>query len=546
MIPGLFPGLLVALPLAGAAAAPLLGALFGRGVRAAALAVHGAIFAVALGLFVSVSAVGPIRYAVGGWPGPWGIELWLDGLSALMALLVAGMACFASFAQTFPRQVPGEPVYRDRAATPLREGLLRGALLLLTGGLLGIVVTRDVFNLFVFLEISSLAAYTLVAAGGGRAPLAAFRYLLAGTAAGSLYLLGVGFLYALTGTLNMDDLAARLPSVEADGAIAVAVVLIAVGLSIKAALFPLHGWLPDTYVFAPTPAAGFIAAVMAKVSAYALLRLLGETLAGLSAGAIVLEITLWLGILGAVAGGVLAVAQREATRMLAWSSISAMGMILIGIGLGSALAITGALFHVAAHALAKGCLFFGAGGIRSHRESNRPEDEAGEAAAGAGALSGWWGLGARAPWLMAALTVAALSMIGIPPTAGFFSKYYLLSASTAAGGVAGVAAFAAIVVASLLATIYYLRLVEGAWFRQPAVGQPPSDSESGQGAGPLLPRSLAAPVLGLALLILLAGIFAGPFERTLLPDWPSDGSSDGPSDGPADRPSAVTGTPDLP
>jgi len=162
------------------------------------------------------------------------------------------MACFASFAQTFGPD-------RDRtapASTPLREGLLRGALLLLVGGLLGIVATRDVFNLFVFLEISSLAAYTLVASGGGRSTVAAFRYLLAGTAAGSLYLFGVGFLYALTGTLNMDDLAARLPSVEADAALTVAVVLIAMGLSIKAALFPLHGWLPDTYVYTPTPAAG--------------------------------------------------------------------------------------------------------------------------------------------------------------------------------------------------------------------------------------------------------------------------------------------------
>ncbi|MYB31722.1 MAG: hypothetical protein F4Y20_04125, partial [Acidobacteria bacterium] len=233
----LLPGLLVALPLVGAALVPLVAALFRRTTRVAALTLHAAIFAAALGLFWSAAAAGPIRYAVGGWPGPWGIELWFDGLSTLIALLVAGMACFASFAQTFgPDRGRTAP-----ASTPLREGLLRGALLLLVGGLLGIVATRDVFNLFVFLEISSLAAYTLVASGGGRSTVAAFRYLLAGTAAGSLYLFGVGFLYALTGTLNMDDLAARLPAVEADAALTVAVVLIAVGLSIKAALFPLHG-----------------------------------------------------------------------------------------------------------------------------------------------------------------------------------------------------------------------------------------------------------------------------------------------------------------
>ena len=500
----ILPGLLVALPLAGAALVPLLAVLRRRSTRGLALGLHAAIFGTALGLFVSVAVNGPIRYAVGGWQGPWGIELWLDGLSGLIALLVAGMACFAAVAQTFGK----EPDGRGPAASPIREGLLRGALLLLLGGLLGIVVTRDVFNLFVFLEISSLAAYTLIASGGGRATVAAFRYLLAGTAAGSLYLFGVGFLYALTGTLNMDDLAARLTTVEADGALTVAVVLIAVGLSIKAALFPLHGWLPDTYAYTPTPAAGFIAAVMAKVSAYALLRLLGEVLAGTQAGAVVLEMTLWLGVLGVLVGGVLAVAQRAVTRMLAWSSISAMGMILIGVGMGSALAITGALFHIVAHALAKGCLFFGAGGIRDRRDGDD--------------VAHWAGLGARAPWTLAALTVAALSMIGIPPTAGFFSKYYLLSASIGTGGPAGVAAFAAIIVSSLLATVYFLRLLEAVWFQAPAAAADaaaPPDPAGGR--SPLWPRSLAAPVIGLAALLLLTGVFARPFERQVLPDWPS-------------------------
>ena len=425
------PGLLVALPLAGAALVPLLAALSHRTTRTAALALHAAIFAAALHLFWSVATAGPIRYAVGGWPGPWGIELWLDGLSTLVAVLVAGMACFASFAQTFG---PDE----DRASpgsTPLREGLLRGALLLLAGGLLGIVATRDVFNLFVFLEISSLAAYTLVASGGGRATVAAFRYLLAGTAAGSLYLFGVGFLYALTGTLNMDDLASRLPSVEADAALTVAVVLIAVGLSIKAALFPLHGWLPDTYVYTPTPAAGFIAAVMAKVSAYALLRLLGEVLAGTTAGAVVLDVTLWLGVLGVLVGGILAVAQREVTRMLAWSSISAMGMILIGVGMGSALAITGAL-STWRRTLREGMPLLRRGGIRSSRAGRR----------------GTLGRARRPALDLAALTVASLSMIGIPPTADS-SRSTTCSPLRHGRGPAGIAAFAAIILSSLLATV---------------------------------------------------------------------------------------------
>ncbi|MYB31000.1 MAG: hypothetical protein F4Y20_00290, partial [Acidobacteria bacterium] len=216
-------------------------------------------------------------------------------------------------------------------------------------------------------------------------------------------------------------------------------------------------------------------------------------------------IMIWLGVAGVVAGGVLAVAQRAVTRMLAWSSISAMGMILIGVGMGSALAITGALFHMAAHALAKGCLFFGAGGIRALEDGD--------------GVDRWAGLGSHAPWTLAALTVAALSMIGIPPTAGFFSKYYLLSASIAAGGPAGIAAFTAIILSSLLATVYFLRVLEAAWFRTPG-DAPEADSER-RPPGPVLPRPLAVPVVGLAVLVLLTGIFARPFERHVLPDWES-------------------------
>ncbi len=503
------PGLLVALPLAGAALVPLAAVCFRRSTRWLALGIHAAVAGVAVALLGGVLPSGSIRHAVGGWPGPWGIELWFDSLSGFLAVLVAGIACFAAAAHPSgspPVSPRGESADRPGAdPTPMREGLLRGAMLLLVAGLLGICVTRDVFNLFVFLEISSLAACTLVASAGGRATIAAFRYLLASTAAGSLYLLGVGFLYALTGTLHLDDLAARLSGVEAPAAVTVGVCLIAIGLAIKAALFPLHGWLPDTYVFAPAAAAGIIAAVMAKVSAYALLRLLGETLAGTEAGTLVLDGILWLGIAGVLAGGVFAVAQREIPRMLAWSSVSAMGAILLGIALGSELAITGAVFHMLAHALAKGCLFLGAGGLLQEP--------------GTGGHGSWAGLGARAPWVAAALSVAGLSMIGIPPTAGFFSKYLLLAAAIDAGGPGGITAFAALLVSSLLAAIYFLRMLEILWFR-------PASPREGQDSGatrPIVglqfPRSLTVPVTGLAVLVLLAGIFAGPLQQRVLPDW---------------------------
>lgn len=501
------PGLLIALPLAGAGLVPLLAA--GRRFTGGrpALFFHAATTAVALALLVAVAGGGPLEYALGGWPGPWGIELRLDGLSALFAVLVAAMGFVAALVRP--------SVGAETAETPLREGLRRGALLLLLAGLLGMVITRDLFNLFVFMEVSSLAACTLIASGGGRAPVAAFRYLLAGTVAGSLYLFGVGFLYALTGTLNLDDLAARLPTVSADAALAVAVVLIAVGLSVKAALFPLHGWLPDAYVFAPVPASGFIAGVMAKVSAYALLRLFGEAFRHTEIGAAALSAMLWLGILGAVAGGALALAQREVSRILAWSSVSAMGAILLGIALGSELAIAGALFHAVAHGLAKGCLFLGAGGVRSALFGGVRLPDSDDY------RGGWPGLGKRAPLTAAALTAAAFSLIGLPPTAGFFSKYLLMSASLQAGGAAGTAAFAALLLSSLFSAVYLLRVVEAIWFRSPAKAAAAPDP-----APPRLPavRPLAAAVVVLGAAVLAVGVFAGPFERGVLPDWRPGGA----------------------
>ncbi len=495
------PGLLVAVPLAGAALVPLIGALFRRGARETALVLHAGVFAIALALFALVQDGAPIAYAMGGWPGPWGIELRLDGLSALMALLTAGMACFAA-----PLDLSGR---RSGAAggrtSPFGDSLLRGVLLLLLAGLLGIVATRDLFNLFVFMEISSLAAYTLIAAGGGKATIAAFRYLLAGTAAGSLYLFGVGFLYALTGTLNMDDLPVQLAAAAPGAALATGVTLIAIGLSIKAALFPLHGWLPDVYVFAPTATTGFIAAVMAKVSAYALLRLLGETLFGVEAGAFVLDVLLWLGIGGVLVGGALAIAQTDVARMLAWSSISAMGTILIAVAVGSELAVTAALFHVVAHALAKGCFFFAAGALAGGLGLSR--------------VQSWAGLASRLPGTAVAVTVAAFSLIGLPPVAGFFSKYLLLAATWNAGGAAGAAAFAALIASSLLAAVYLFRVLEAVWFRSPAQGSLLAEAPRTGPERLRLPRPLVFAVGALAALTLAGGLFAAAVERRL-PRWP--------------------------
>ena len=469
------PVLIVLIPLAAALIAPLAALrdiVWARAIALAALI--GVVISAGAALILAVD-VGPLHYQLGGWKPPLGIVYVLDPLSGGMALLIGIIAVLAA--------IYARPYVADW--TPSRAGVFLSLFLLLVTGLLGIVVTGDLFNLYVFLEISSLAGYALLAAGGIRSAVATFRYLIVGTIAATFYLLGVGYLYALTGSLNMADVAARLVDITQPGAFAVAITFIVVGLSIKAALFPLHGWLPDAYTYAPAPVIGFISAVMAKVSAYALFRVLyfvlrpaepfSQALAGLS----------WVAAIAIVAGSLLAVAQRDVRRMLAYSSIGQMGYIFLGLALGTPAALRGALLHVLNHAIMKSCLFLAAGGVQWRTGKYRLEDFA--------------GMSRRMPLTMAAMVVAAISMIGLPPTAGFFSKWYLIQGAIEAHAWVFVAVFIA---SSLLSAVYFFRLIEWSYLRQPepqAPAPPPERQE--------LPMPMLIPIWTLAAGVLLLGFF---------------------------------------
>lgn len=470
---GHVPVLIVLVPMVAALLTPvvaLASRALGRGLTLVSLA--GATLASLVALERAV-AEGPWRYQLGGWPPPWGIEYVVDVLGATMAVLVSGMAFLgAVYAAGHPRRSPGE------------QGVFDALFLLLTSGLLGIVVTGDVFNLYVFLEIAALAGYALLASGDGRSVFASFRYLLVGTIAASFYLLGIGYLYALTGTLNMADLAARLPGLAAAGGpvLPVAVSLIVVGLAIKTAVFPLHGWLPDAYTHAPAPVAPFVAAVMGKVGAYALLRMLFFVIGpGVVTGQ-ALTVLAWAAAAGVVAGSAMALAQKDVRRMLAYSSVGQIGYVALGFGIGNTAALTGALLHVVNHAVLKGCLFMVAGGLHAR--------------SGTVLVADYAGLGRRAPLALGGLVVAGLSMVGLPPLGGFFSKWYLVTGALEAGQWAFVAAIAA---GSLLTAAYVFRLVEVAFFSEPPAGPPAPRAE--------LPAAMLVPVLALAALVVALGLF---------------------------------------
>ena len=477
------PVLMVVLPLAGAVVVPVVGLASARAARALALLALVLAHLCAVGALRVVLANGTWRYRLGGWAPPWGIEYVVDALAGGMAVLVSFVALLTAL----------HARYSHEGRNPLNVATSHALHLLLAAGLLGIVVTGDAFNLYVFLEISALSAYALLAGGGARAEVAAFRYLLIGTVAASFYLLGIGYLYAATGTLNLADLAARLPQAPDAGVVGTGLALIVIGLAVKIALFPLHGWLPDAYAYAPAPTSAFVSSVMGKVGAYVVLRFLFFVFpAGGQAGR-ALDLLGLAAAAAIVAGSVMALAQRDLRRMLAYSSVAQTGYIMLGFGLGNAAALTGALLHVVNHAVMKACLFLSAGNLLART--------------GAAGVDECRGVGARLPVTMGAFGVAAVSMIGLPPAGGFFSKWYLVQGALERGAWIYVAA---IVAGSALTAVYMFRVLEAAYFRPaaPSAASPPAEAANGPLFGPgEAPAGMLVPMLILALAALGLGVF---------------------------------------
>ena len=442
-----------------------------------------ALVAASAGVFRVLKA-GTLRYFIGGWPPPFGIEYVLDHLSAFMALIIVFIGFIAVIypPQAGLYQVPrkGIPMY--------------GLVMLLIGGLVGVVVTGDLFNLFVFLEIYSLASYALITLGGDRAVVASFRYLVLGTIAGSFYLLGIGFIYFSTGTLNMADAAQLMPALYGSPAIMAAVALIVIGMGIKMALFPLHVWLPDAHSYAPPVIAAILAAIQIEVAAYVVIRML-LTVFQPQYFIEVLPVTTiigWVSAAGIIFGSVMAIAQKDFKRMLAYSTVAQVAYVGLGIGLANPLGLIGGLLHILNHAFMKSCLFLVAGGIKYQT--------------GLHDISKFAGLGRKMPLMMAGFTVAGLSMVGIPPTAGFFSKWYLVL-----GGIdAGNWVFVAVILASsLLTAVYFFRLIEKI-FAVPSGGDPAVERATEPSA------RILVPILILAVGIIVLGFINAVIVSNIL------------------------------
>ncbi len=423
---------------------------------------------------------GVIRYRLGGWPPPMGIEYVVDHLNALVLVVITSSALLVA---VFSKNSVEEEL-------PARINLFYTLYLLLVTGLLGMTITGDAFNLYVLLEISALTTYALITIGQSRALHASFNYLMMGTIGASFYLLGVGHLYIMTGSLNMADLAVILPDIYNSRAILAAFLLIMVGIWAKMAFFPMHSWLPNAYTYAPNTTSCLIAPLMTKISVYIMLRVMFSIFspAYVYHYLSVANAIVWMAVIAIIGGSLLALVQKDFKKMLTYLVVAEVGYMVGGAWLANEYGITGAILHILNDALMTLCLFLAAGAIIYKVGGQQLDDLK--------------GIFRRMPVTMTAFMVGALSMIGVPPTAGFFSKWYLILGGIEAARWEFVVA---LLFSSLVNAVLFFRIIEIGYFEAP--------EEKGINEAPL---SMLGPLVLAAISLVVVGIYSGDIVSTVI------------------------------
>ncbi|MFN3449828.1 MAG: proton-conducting transporter membrane subunit [Roseococcus sp.] len=432
-------------------------------------------------LVAVVDRGGPIASQMGDWAPPFGITLVADRLAAALVLITAVMYAACALAARGDAEV-GE-------AEPLWHPLLAA----LVTGVAGAFLAGDLFNLYVWFEVMLIASFGLLVLNAGAAGRdAAVKYAVLNLVATSVFLIAIGLTYGLAGTLNLADLARRLPEVPNQGAVAAVAFLLLAAFAAKAAVFPLFFWLPASYHTAPAPVGAIFAALLTKVGVYALIRLFtlvfpGELpwvgpLIGLAAA-----LTMVIGVLGAAA-------HWEIRRILSFHIISQIGYMLVGVAIATPLALAGAVLYMLHHIVVKANLFLVAGAIRR--------------AGGSFSLAALGGLWRRDPWLGLLFAIPALSLAGLPPLSGFWAKLLVIRS----GFEADWPLLAAVALATGILTLYSMLKVwlEAFWKAAPeGVAEPPALT----GAERLW---LLAPVAALGLITLAIGLWTEPFAAFAL------------------------------
>lgn len=465
--------LFIITPLAAAFVTVLLGrriAAIGEPLSLIATAILGA---ASVPVAASAAASNVIIASIGSFPPSLGIPMAVDSLSALLLVTVNGIAFLVAIYAA---------VYARRYADTWKYHAL---FLSLVAGMNGVLLAADIFNLYVWLEVAALAAYALVAFGTEAEELeAAFKYAVMGSIGSIFIVMGIIFTYSYTSTLSFADIARTVAENRGSNVILFTTALFIMGFGLKSALAPFHAWLPDAHTSAPTPISAMLSGVVIKVlGIYALGRIIFGVF---GMGEAVQPVVIACAVLSMVAAGILAFGQTDIKRLLAYSSISQMGYIALGLGLGTELGIIGAIFHLVNHSAAKSLLFLGAGAI--------------ERVSGTRDLRKITAITARAPLTGYATLAGMLSICGIPPFGGFWSKVIIIVACVQAGrpSLAFIAA-----IASVLTIAYYGKALTPVLFGASPAGAPAGISQK-------VPAAMQAAMAVLALVVVVSGLFLLP------------------------------------
>ena len=488
-----YPALVIITPLLGAFIAGLTAWIDDRWTLPVAITSLGLSVYSAIKVLAAVMTTGTIQYRMAGWAPPMGIEYRIDLLNALVLLLVGSIALLNLLASH--KNVNME--------IPDRSGSFYVVYLLFVVGLLGVVATGDLFNLYVLIEITSLTSYTMIALGDRkRGPLAALNYIFIGVIGASFYLLGVGYLYIKTGSLNMVDVSQILSGITGSTTVLTAFLLCTIGVWVKMALFPLHVWLPNAYTYAPVGFARVVAPLMTKVMVYVMVRLM-VTVFGLEYIFTTLNLSesvVWLGTIAILAGGIMALAQKNLKKMLTYIIVCEIGYMVGGAWLGNELGMSGAILHILNDAVMTFALFLAVGNMVYKLGSVDFTD--------------LQGLFVKMPWTMAGFVLAAFSIVGVPPTCGFFSKWYLVQGAFEAGAYHFAAA---LLISSLICAVLFFKIFEICFFE-------PMSDHHGHGDGHSGPEIVMAEapassivVLGfVSLALVVLGAMSGTIMNTVI------------------------------
>lgn len=429
-----------------------------------------AVLAVACMLLGRVSAEGILILRAGSWPAPFGITLVADLLSSVMVLVTAviGLAVAVYAAGT------GTGKFRGYF-TPLYQALLVGVN--------GSFLTGDLFNLYVWFEVMLMSSFVLVALPGGRAQLeAAVKYLTLNFIASAFFLVGLGVLYGMLGTLNMADLAVKIAATGESDLVFSSAVLFLIAFGIKAGVFPFYFWLPSSYHVTPTPVAAVFAGLLTKVGVYACIRVF--TLVYTGQQEFLSSLLLPIGVLTMITGVFGAASQYYIPRILSFHIISQIGYMIIGLGLFTRGALAATVFYIVHHILVKTNLFL-IGGIIGHKTGSQ-------------ALAKTGGIYRNTPWLAVLFLIPAMSLAGIPPLSGFFAKFALVREGLALGQWTVIAAALAVGLFTLFSMI---KIWNEAFWKDAPAGDRQPDRKT--------PVMLLAPAVMLAVGTLLFGVFPG-------------------------------------